>query len=120
MDEEQYLSPAGVRSHSKADVQIYNNVVMGGPSNWQGPVWGLSTVLSIYGLLNYGYRDEAKELARRILNTFAADIEQNGCLHEYYHGDTGQPLLKPGFLNWNLLVMNLWQNIENQFNPTEF
>ena len=120
MDERQYLSVAGVRSHSKADTQIYNNEAMGGPSNWQGPVWGLSTVLNIYGLVRYGYKDEAKEIARRILNTFASDIEQNGTLHEYYHGDTGQPVLKPGFLNWNLLTYHLLQNIRNGFDPTAF
>lgn len=120
MDEDQFLSVAGVRSHSKADAQIYNNEAMGGPSNWQGPVWGLSTVLNVYGLLNYGYKQEAEEIAKRLLNTFASDIEQNGCLHEYYHGDTGQPVLKPGFLNWNLLTVNLWQNIQNGVDPFGF
>lgn len=120
MDEKQFLSPAGIRSHSKADVQIYNNEIMGGPSNWQGPVWGLSTVLNVYGLLSYGYKDEAGEAAKRLLNTFAADIEQNGCLHEYYNGDTGQPLLKPGFLNWNLMAFNLLKNISENFVPTDF
>ena len=120
MDEKQFLSPAGIRSHSKADVQIYNNEIMGGPSNWQGPVWGLSTVLNVYGLLSYGYKDEAGEAAKRLLNTFAADIEQNGCLHEYYNGDTGQPLLKPGFLNWNLMAFDLLKNISENFVPTDF
>ena len=120
MDEEQFLSIAGIRSHSKADRQIYNNIPMGGPSNWQGPVWGLSTVLNIYGLLNYGYKREALEIASRILAVFASDIEQNGTLHEYYHGDTGQPLLKPGFLNWNLLTFRLLQNISDNIDPTSF
>jgi putative isomerase len=120
MDEKQFLSPAGIRSHSKADVQIYNNEIMGGPFNWQGPVWGLSTVLNVYGLLSYGYKDEAGEAAKRLLNTFAADIEQNGCLHEYYNGDTGQPLLKPGFLNWNLMAFDLLKNISENFVPTDF
>ena len=120
MDEKRFLSVAGVRSHSKADSQIYNNEPMGGPSNWQGPVWGLSTVLNIYGLLRYGYKDEAREVAGRILSTFASDIEQNGTLHEFYHGDTGQPLFNPGFLNWNLLTFRLWQNIADDFDPTDF
>ncbi|MBQ7207688.1 MAG: hypothetical protein IJS01_07830 [Lentisphaeria bacterium] len=120
MDEKQFLSVAGVRSHSRADSRIYNNEPMGGPSNWQGPVWGLSTVLNVYGLVRYGYRDEAEEVARRILNTFASDIEQNGTLHEYYHGDTGQPVLKPGFLNWNLLTFRLWRNIGEGVDPTAF
>ena len=65
-------------------------------------------------------RDDAEEVARRILNVFASDIEQNGTLHEYYHGDTGQPVLKPGFLNWNLLTFRLLPNIASGFDPTAF
>ena len=120
MDEEQFLSPAGIRSHSRADKQIYNNEMMGGPSNWQGPVWGLSTVLNVYGLLSYGFKEDAKNVAARLLKTFAADIEQNGCLHECYNGDTGQPVIKPGFLSWNLMAFDLWKNIEKNSVPTDF
>ena len=120
MDENEFLSPAGVRSHSKDDRKIYNNAISGGPSNWQGPVWGLSTALVVYGLMNYGFSDEAREVASRMLRTFAADITQNGTLHEYYHGDNGQPLIKPGFLNWNSLFYNILNNVADGVNPFTF
>ena len=68
-----------------------NNVKMVDPSNWQGPVWGITSFLAAYGLNRYGYKQEAKEIANRMVSTFASDIKQNGCVHEYYHGDTGQP-----------------------------
>jgi putative isomerase len=102
LDPDEFLSPAGLRSHSARD-PIYNNTATGNPSNWQGPVWGLSTFVTAYGLAKYGYRNEALDLSFRQIRVFAADIRQNGCLHEYYHGDTGQPIMKPGFLSWDIL-----------------
>ncbi len=112
MDENEFLSCCGVRTHSKADM-CYNNDPMGNPSNWQGPVWGLSTFLTAYGLARYGYKREALEVAYRLIRTYAADIEKNGCVHEYYHGDTGEPLMKPGFVSWNILAVNVIDDIEN-------
>ncbi|MBO7327841.1 MAG: hypothetical protein J6W00_03615 [Lentisphaeria bacterium] len=120
MDEEEFLSPVGFRTHSKADTEIYNNALSGNPSNWQGPVWGLTTGLAIYGLMNYGYKAEAEELAKRILILFASDIKQNGCLHEYYHADTAQPVMKPGFQNWNTMMYKILPNIRKGYNPMDF
>ncbi len=112
MSEEEYLSCCGIRSHSKNDM-VYNNEPMGNPSNWQGPVWGLSTFVTAYGLARYGYKDDALEVAYRLIRTFAADIEQNKCIHEAYSGETGQPLIKPGFVSWNMLAYKIIDDIEN-------
>jgi Mannosylglycerate hydrolase MGH1-like glycoside hydrolase domain len=117
MDENEFLAPCGIRSHSKKD-PVYNNELSGGPSNWQGPVWGLSTCLTVYGLINYGFTADAYEVARRQLKTYALDIRQNGCMHEYYHGDTGQPIIKPGFFDWNILAGTLIENIKNGHDAT--
>lgn len=116
LDETEFLSPAGIRSHSARD-GIYNNVPMGNPSNWQGPVWALTTCLSSYALARYGRLEEAKEVAGRLVRTFAADLNANGCIHEYYCGDSGQPLSKPGFLSWNLLAGRILEDLDNGRNP---
>jgi putative isomerase len=117
MDENEFLGPCGVRTHSRRD-PVYNNALSGGPSNWQGPVWGLSTFLTVYGLSRYGYVAEAKEVAMRMIKTFAWDIRQNGCLHEYYHGNTGQPAIKPGFLDWNMLALKIMDDISAGLDST--
>lgn len=119
MDENEFLSCAGIRTHSKNDM-CYNNVAMGNPSNWQGPVWGLSTFITAYGLARYGYKKEALEVALRLIKTFAADIKKNGCMHECYNGDTGQPLMKPGFVSWNMLACKIIDDIENNRDCTTF
>ncbi len=104
LDPAEFLSVAGIRSYSARD-PIYNNAPLENPSNWQGPVWAVSTYFTAYGLARYGWREDALEVAARLTRVFAADIAQNGCLHEFYHGDTGQPLHKPGFLSWNMLAL---------------
>ncbi len=118
MDENKFLAPGGIRSHSKEDVDIYNNVKMVDPSNWQGPVWGLTSYLCAYGLNRYGYKEEATEIARRMSNTFANDIKQNGCIHEYYSGDDNQPLFRPGFISWNVLALRAEYEIANSLDCT--
>lgn len=119
MSEDEFLSVCGIRSHSKAD-PVYNNVPMGNPSNWQGPVWGLTTFLTAYGLARCGYKDEAYNAAMRLVKTYAMDITQNGCIHEYYHGDSGQPLIRPDFLSWNLLALRVIDDIKSGVDHTTF
>lgn len=116
MDPQQFLSVAGVRSQSRLD-PVYNNQPMGNPSNWQGPVWILNSVLMAYGLFRYGYKEDALEVARRIVQRTAMDIHDNRCMHECYHGDTGQPVIKPGFLSWNLLVGRLLSDLDRNSLP---
>ena len=111
MSPHEFLSPCGIRSHSAVE-PIYNNVAMGGPSNCQGPVWGFSTFFSAYALARYGYKKQALDVCYRLIRTFAADIEQNGCVHEFYHGDTGQPVMKPDYMSWNALALKVVDDIE--------
>lgn len=112
LDPAEFLAPGGLRSHSALD-PVYNNTPTGNPSNWQGPVWGLSTFVTAYGLNNYGYREEALDISFRQIRVFAADIQQNGCLHEYYHGDTSQPIMKPGFLSWDILALRVIDDLRS-------
>lgn len=119
MSEEHFLSVCGIRSHAKSD-PVYNNAAMGNPSNWQGPVWGLSTFLTAYALARYGYRGEAIDVSMRLIKTYANDIEQNGCIHEYYHGDTGQPVIRPYFTSWNVMALRVVDDIKNGRDFTTF
>ena len=35
------------------------------------------------------------------------DVLTNGVMHEYYAPDDGEPIINPGFQNWNMLVLNM-------------
>lgn len=96
----------GVRSLSSLE-SMYCMDFSSNPSNWLGPVWIIVNYLTWQGLKNYGFETEARDLADKTLKLLAADLEAHGSLNEYYHPDTGAPLSHTGFMDWNLLVMEM-------------
>ena len=62
----------------------------------------------------YGFDEEARSLAEKTVLLFGRDLEQNGCLHEYYYPDTCEPIVTHGFENWNYLVLNMIAWLENR------
>ncbi len=74
------------------------------PSNWQGPIWVVSTYLMFRGLMNYGYTDVARNAAKNLLRTLCGDLDRCGSPHEYYDPETGTSNINKGFLNWNALA----------------
>ena len=109
----------GVRTLSKME-KMYSVRASNNPSNWLGPVWGISNYMVYKGLVNYKFDNEAKELAAKTILLFGHDFEQNGALHEYYEPDTGEPILNKGFQNWNYLVMNMMAWLEGRTAVEEF
>ena len=111
LDEKAFWAPYGVRSLSKYE-KMYVIKESGNPSCWLGPVWGISNYMVFKGLLKYGFKNEAKELAQKTINLFSKDIDTCGDLHEYYDPETGEPIMNQGFQNWNLLSINMlaWLN----------
>ena len=54
------------------------------------------------------------------MRLFETDIRESGELHEYYHPDTGVPVMNPGFQNWNLLSLNMKAWLDGEPTVTEF
>jgi alpha,alpha-trehalase len=111
------LSDFGIRSLSKQDPE-YNNECMIIPySNWQGPLWINANFLYSIALVNYGFREEAKQLGMKLAPVLLNDIKTCGSMHENYNADTGAPLaptaaqspngIFTGFVGWNLLEQNM-------------
>lgn len=117
-DERTFNCPAGVRTLSKME-KMYLVQASGNPSCWLGPVWGASNYLTWRGFVRYGFEAEARELAEKTIRLFGRDLERCGALHEYYQPD-GEPLLNPGFQNWNHLVLNMIAWIEGGDWVSEF
>ena len=112
-------APFGVRTLSKME-KMYNLRASGNPSNWQGPIWGISNYLVWKGLVKYGFDKEAKELAAKTVVLFGRDLEKSGTLHEYYDPENGEPILHPDFQDWNYLVLNMLAWLENRQVISEF
>jgi len=105
-DPRTFSSNYGVRTLSRLEKQ-YNLRASNNPSNWLGPIWGISNYLVFRGLQKYGFDAEARELAEKTVRLFGQDLELNGSLHEYYNPDSGEPIMTKGFQNWNFLVLNM-------------
>ena len=100
----------GVRSLSALET-MYSMAFSSNPSNWLGPVWILVNYLVWKGLAAYGYTAEAQELRTATVRMLAADLQRRGSLNEYYHPDTGASLSHTGFLDWNLLVVEMMTQV---------
>ncbi len=105
-DPRTFNSPSGVRTLSKME-KMYSLRASANPSNWRGPIWGISNYMVFRGLVEYGFKKEAEELADKTISLFGKDFKTSGALHEYYEPETGEPLLNKGFQNWNYLVANM-------------
>lgn len=114
-----FNAPYGVRSLSKME-KMYNLRATSNPSNWQGPIWGISNYLVWRGLIKYGFNKEAKELAEKTVVLFGRDFQRTGTLHEYYDPGNGYPILHPGFQDWNYLVLNMLAWLEHRQVISEF
>ena len=112
-------APFGIRSLSKME-KMYALYPSSNPSNWDGPIWGISNYLTFRALVKYGFTHEAHDMADKTITLFGRDFQTAGALHEYYNPDTGDPIINKGFQNWNYLVMNMlaWQ--KNQTPIEEF
>ena len=112
MVEENYMNtntfnaPYGVRSLSKLE-KMYDLRATSNPSNWLGPIWLNANYMVFRGLVKYGYDDQARRLVEKTIKLIGMDYEKNGILHEYYLPESGEPVMNPGFEDWNYLVLNM-------------
>jgi glycogen debranching enzyme len=96
----------GVRSLSARET-MYSLAFSSNPSNWLGPVWIIVNYFVWKALASYGFSGEAASLADKTIEVLGKDLEANGSLNEYYHPDTGAALSHTGFIDWNLLVLEM-------------
>lgn len=108
--DDRFRAAAGVRSLSSQET-MYSMAFSSNPSNWLGPVWIIVNYLVWKGLKDYGFSQAASELADKTMKLLADDLAKNGSLNEYYHPDTGAALSHRGFMDWNMLVLEMMQPI---------
>jgi len=118
------LSAYGIRSASSDD-QNYTNADYVTPySNWRGPVWINTNAMICFGLASMGMKQQALDVAQRVVNLLAADIKAHPALakqgkvwRECYSSADGSALAAPGFLNWNTLAGELLSSLRAGKNP---
>jgi putative isomerase len=104
--DERFRGAFGVRSLSNQET-MYSLAFSSNPSNWLGPVWIIVNYLVWKGLSRYGFSDAASDLANKTIRLLNTSLAKDGSLNEYYHPDTGAPLSHKGFMDWNLLALEM-------------
>ena len=119
MDTNTFDAPYGVRSLSKME-KMYDLRATSNPSNWLGPIWVNANYMVFRGLVRYGYKDEARQLVEKTVKLIGMDYEKTGILHEFYLPENGEPVMNPGFQDWNYLVLNMIAWYEGKPSVEEF
>ena len=104
--DDRFRAAGGVRSLSSRET-MYSLDFSSNPSNWLGPVWIIVNYFAWKALGNYGFHAEQNELRDKTLRLLSNDLAANSSLNEYYHPDSGISLSHRGFMDWNLLVLEM-------------
>ncbi len=112
-DPETFWSFSGIRSLSY-DEKMYDLTPTNNPSNWLGGIWIIVQYAVFRGMMNYGYQKEAAELCNNVMRLLGNDLRQTGTLHEYYNPETGEPVVNGDFINWNILALNMADELEGK------
>jgi len=84
--------------------------------NWHGPVWVPLNYLIMHGLMHYGYKDIARELAGR---TLKLALDENPVTREFYDADTGKGGGLNPFWGWSSLAYVMPLEVALDYNPME-
>ena len=85
-----------------------------GECNWEGPTWIPLNYMIFHGLLDYGYKDIAAELADE---TFNMVLNQNPVTREYYDSDSGHGDGLNPFWGWSTLGYAMKLELKDNYNP---
>ena len=87
-----------VASYAKTEPDYYQG--SHNECNWRGSTWAPTNTMIFSGLLSYGYKDVAKDLAARL---FDMSIVKNPVLREYYNAEDGSGLGQTQFWGFTAL-----------------
>ncbi len=84
--------------------------------NWRGSAWIPANYMIFHGLMRYGYRKEARQLADK---TFDLALNRNPVTREYYDSDSGQGYGMNPFWGWSSLAYVMPFDYRLNYDPTD-
>ena len=103
-----------VPGYAKSEPDYYQGT-RHGECNWRGSTWIPTNYMICHGLVKYGYKKVAKELASKTFNM----VLNNKTTREYYDAISGQGYGMNPFYGWSSLAYYLPLEIETDYNPTD-
>jgi hypothetical protein len=115
LNENEFWLKFPVATYAKSEPDFYEGS-KSGECNWKGPAWIPTNYMIFHGLLQYGYNDEAKELA---LRTLRLALVANPATREFYDSDTGKGNGMDPFWGWSSLAYVMPIDFARRYNPME-
>jgi len=84
--------------------------------NWRGTTWIPTNYMIMHGLIDYGYKEIAQQLAQKTLNLV---FKKNEVTREFYNGETGKGCGLKRFWGWSSLAYIMPFELEMNYNPTQ-
>jgi putative isomerase len=103
MNEKEFWLAYPIASYAKTEPDYYQGR-KARECNWRGPTWAPTNYMSFHGLVRYGFKDTARELASRL---FTMALVRNPVLREYYNGETGEGLGQTEFWGFTALYYGM-------------
>ncbi len=102
MNPDEFWLKYPVASYAKTEPDYYQGSYH--ECNWRGPTWVPTNYMIFQGLREYGYHQEARELARRL---FHMAVVWNPILREYYNAESGDGLGQTRFWGFTALYYGM-------------
>ena len=103
-----------VATWSKSEPDYYQER-KGGECTWMGATWIPTNYIVFRGLINYGYKDIAKELADKTYEMVVSETY----LREYYNGETGSGQGLCPFWGWSSLGYVMKAELQEGFSHSD-
>ena len=114
LNEAEFWLKYPIASYAKTEPDYYQGSHK--ECNWRGSAWMPTNYMIFHGLIKYGFKDIARELAYR---TFRMVIEENMVTREYYNAETGAGIGQTEFWGFSVLGYVMPLELELGYNPTD-
>ena len=115
LNEREFWLTYPVATYARTQPEFYEGSKHG-ECNWQGTTWIPTNYMIFHGLMRYGYKDVARQLA---LKTLKMALVENPVTREYYDSDTGKGNGMNPFWGWSSLAYVMPLDFVGDYDPTD-
>ena len=115
-DPDEFWTEFPVACYAKTEPDYVQGDIRDWGCNWRGTTWIPINYMIMHGLLDYGYADVARKLARKTVDLV---YKRNEVTREFYDGESGEGLGLKRFWGWSVLAYVMPFECETGYDPSK-
>ena len=115
-DPDEFWTEFPVACYAKTEPDYVQGDIRDWGCNWRGTTWIPINYMIMHGLLDYGYADVARKLARKTVDLV---YKRNEVTREFYDGESGEGLGLKRFWGWSVLAYVRPFESETGYDPSK-